>query len=122
MPSPDITAEATRHRQQIDRCRQEIGDLERERDIAVRQLEAEIAHAEMLLQSARDQRQREMAAWAAKTKAEVELRQRLIRSSQAALASLEPNQAEREAPMQERQVPRPETVTVPIKRHADIRS
>lgn len=122
-PSDDPIAKQARiHHDAISRNERAVLTMERDRDVTLRRLDAELAEATREFEARRAGILAQIDATTRGADHEIETRKRLIRSSQDALVALEPNQASQEAPMNVRSIPRREAVQVPIQVHKDIRT
>lgn len=101
-----LVAEATRHRNALAGHRRKKLEIVRDRDLRLRALEGDLAEAERTWEEARERLERAIVTTTESARRRLATRDALIRSSEAALAALEPNKAEREAPMEERRIPR----------------
>ncbi|MBB4652958.1 hypothetical protein GGQ99_004742 [Aminobacter niigataensis] len=117
-----IAKQAQIHHDAIRRNEQRILDMERDRDIALRSLEGELAEAARAFEAEQERILQQIADTRRGADARIATRQILVRSSRDALVALEPNQASLEAPMSARQVPRSEPATVPIQVHRGIKA
>lgn len=117
-----IARQAAIHRDAISRQQRDILALERNRDVATRSLESQLAEAGRAYEVEKARITRQLTEVTRSAEQRIALRRTLVRSSQAALAALEPNLSSQEAPIEGRRVPRSDSVAVPIHVHREIRS
>jgi hypothetical protein len=117
-PGP-LAVQVEAHREAIARHEQEIAAAERDHDIRRHSLEADIEHLDRQYEVERKRLVRAIEAEDHRADQMINARQRIVRAFRSALAILEPNEAERTAPMEGRLVPRH---GIPVQRHTDIRS
>jgi hypothetical protein len=117
-PGP-LAIQVNAHREAIARHEQEIAAAECDHDIRRRSLEADIEQLDRRYEAERKRLVRAIEEEDHRADHLINARQRIVRAFRSALAILEPNEAERAAPMEGRLVPRSQA---PVQRHKGMRS